>query len=256
MTDEAMADKKPEEVNDGRNTKVQKDGRQAGRKRTRAIQRDNGPPASSPEFAAYFENVIKTSDSRIEAIQRLGYHSATTVRYHMQRLGVQAPDRWHRRPHLAKVARRSIPEVVLTDVEERAWVASIIQGEGCIQSNYVKKSDCTYLALDVSMVDPAPVFRLAKCVGLNPPAKPIKNHQWKPLWHTNIAGLRALRVLHEILPLLAGTKRREAEKALSFFEAEGCHRGCFRNRDIWSRGDFPMRTKRRGLTEVHEDDRN
>lgn len=140
---------------------------------------------------------------------------------------------------------KNVPEVVIPTAEGRSWVASIIQGEGCIQSSYAKKSNSTYLALDVSMVDSAPVFRLSEHIGLGPPSKPIKNHQWKPLWHKNIAGLRALRVLHEILPFLEGTKRREAEKAVSFFEPEGCHRGCFRNGDIWSRSDFPLRTKRR-----------
>src|SRR2546425_853659 len=55
-------------------------------------------------------------------------------------------------------------------------------------------ADCTYLNLDTAMVDPAPIFRLADYYGLPRPAKPAKNHQWKPLWRKNIGGLRALRV--------------------------------------------------------------
>ncbi len=176
----------------------------------------------------------------------MGYSQATTVWCHMRKLGIKAPEEWHRRPNLAVVMRKDIPDVVIPTEERRSWVASIIQGEGCIQSGYLKKSNTTYLALHVSMVDSAPIFRLSEYVGLEPPTKPVKNHQWKPLWHKNIAVLRALRVLHEILPFLVGTKRREAERALSFFEPEGSHRGCFRNGDIWTPKDFPQRTKHRG----------
>lgn len=245
MTDDVVADKRPKGVNDGRNMGVQKVSKQAGKKRGRAIQRDNGPPASSPEFAAYLEEIVRTSRTLPEAVRRLEYRQAATVRYHMRRFGVRAPDEWHRRPNLAIVSRRNIPETVISTPEARAWVASIIQGEGCIQSSYAKKSNSTHLALDVSMVDPAPVFRLSEYVGLDPPSKPVKNHQWKPLWHKNIAGLRGIRVLHETLPYLVGTKRREAERAVSFFDQEGCRRGCFRNGDIWSRKDFPLRMKGR-----------
>jgi hypothetical protein len=247
---EAVADKKPEEVNNGRNTKVQKDGRQAGRKRTRAIQRKDGPSASSPEFAAYFEEIVRTSGTLPEAVRRLGYHQATTVRYHMRRFGVRAPDEWRRRPHLAAVARRNVPEVVILTPEARSWVASIVQGEGCIQSRYEEDDNYTYLVLDVLMVDPAPIVRLSEYVGLKPPSKPVKNHQWKRLWHRNIAGLRALRVLQEITPYLVGQKRREAERAMSFFSPVGLHRGCFRNGDIWPHNEFPLRSKKHGAKAV------
>jgi hypothetical protein len=204
------------------------------------------PQVGTPEFAAYFEDIVKTSRTRNEAASRLGYRDAKMVWYHARKLGIQVPDRWHRRPHLAMVLRRNIPEIVIPTTVARSWVASIIQGEGCIQSGYDKGGDYTFLALDVSMVDSAPIFRLSEYFGLDPPSKPVKNHQWKLLWHKNVAGLRALRVLREITPFLVGQKRKEAEKALSFFSPMGLHRGCFRNRDIWPRSDFPLRTKHRG----------
>ena len=244
VIDGVVADKKSEEVNSGTNT-VSHDADSKLSKKWDKTPYGTRPPFESPEFAAYFEDVIRTSKTRIEAAKRMGYRSTTTVWYHMQKLGVQAPDQWHRRPNLAVVMRMGIPEIVIPTAEARSWVASIVQGEGCIQSNYVKKSDSTYLTLDVSMVDPVPILSLSGYIGLDPPSKPVKNHQWKPLWYKNITGLRALRVLNEILPFLIGTKRREAERALSFFEPEGCHRGCFRNGDIWSRSGFPLRTKRR-----------
>ena len=240
-----VADKRLKEVKDGTNTDSLDVNRQAS-KNWNTIPYGTRPPFKSPEFAVYFEEVVKTSRTRNEAASRLGYRDAKMVWYHMRKLGVQAPEEWHRRPHLALVSQKSIPEIVIPTTEARSWVASIVQGEGCIQSGYDKDSNYTYLVLDVLMVDPAPIFRLSKYIGLNPPSKPVKNHQWKPIWHKNIAGLRAFRVLHEILPFLVGTKRREAEKAAIFFDPEGDHRGCFRNGDIWSRSDFPLRTKRRG----------
>src|SRR4029077_4700583 len=74
----------------------------------------------------------------------------------------------------------------------------------------------------------------------------VKNHEWRPQYRKNIAGLRALRVLQEILPFLVGQKLREAQRALEFFGPRGLHRGCYRNGDIWPLNEFPLRTKARG----------
>ena len=120
--------------------------------------------------------------------------------------------------------------------------------EMCIRDR--KCSHTTYLQLDIGMADPAPIFRLSDYLGVRRPTKPSKNHQWMPLWRKSIAGLRALRVLQETLPYLVGQKQREAEKAVVFFSPGGYHNGCFRNGDIWSREDFPLRTKRRGSDPV------
>jgi hypothetical protein len=106
--------------------------------------------------------------------------------------------------------------------------------------------DTVYLQLDTAMVDPAPIYKLAEYYQLPAPTAPIRNHDWRPQWRKNIAGLRALRVLKEISPFLLGEKLREAERALDFFSPFGNHRGCYRNGDIWPRAEFPLRSKRRG----------
>jgi hypothetical protein len=240
-----VADKRLKEVDDGTNTEDHKVSQHEEKKRRRSIQRGIRPLISSPEFAAYFEEVVKTSKTRNEAASRLGYRDAKMIWYHARKLGIDVPEEWHRRPHLALASRKNIPEIVIPTTVARSWVASIIQGEGCIQSAYDKDNDYTFLVVDVSMIDPAPIFRLSEYIGLDPPSKPVKNHQWKLIWHKNIAGLRALRVLQEITPYLVGQKRREGEKALSFFSPMGLQRGCFRNRDIWPLSDFPLRTKAR-----------
>jgi hypothetical protein len=106
-------------------------------------------------------------------------------------------------------------------------------------------TDTTYLDLDVAMADARPVFEFADFIGLARPIKPVKNHRWKPNWHKNVSGLRALRVLQEILPFLLGEKRREAERAIAFFGPFGSWRGHYRNEDVWPMSDFASRTKGR-----------
>ncbi len=201
------------------------------------------PPDSSPEFAAYFEMVVKTSKTRAEATSRLGYHFASAVCRHMKRLGIESPREWSLRPDVSLRRQEMIPTTVILTTEGRSWVGALLQGEGCIQSVYRKISDTTYLEVDMAMADPAPIFRLSEYFGLPRPSKPFKNHQWKPLWRKSLNGLRALRVLQEILPFLVGQKRKEAERAVTFFSPGGYHRGCFRNTDIWSQNEFQLRTK-------------
>jgi hypothetical protein len=204
------------------------------------------PPTSSPEFRSYFEEIVRTSSSQTEAAHKLGYLATSTVWHYMKRLGVQAPPLWSKRLHLREVAQAKIPTIMISTLEGRAWVAALIQGEGCIQSIYRKRSNSTYLELDFAMVDPAPIFRLSDHLGVPRRTKPSRNHDWTPLWRKSLTGLRGLRVLQETLPFLLGQKRKEAEKAVDFFSPGGYHRGCFRNGDIWPSEDFPLRTKRRG----------
>lgn len=148
-------------------------------------------PSSSREFRAYFEKVVRTSNTRIEAARELGYLDTKTVWYHMKRLGIQAPPQWSLRPHLRLVAQRGISVIAISTLEGRHWVTALIQGEGCIQSIYRKCSHTTYLQLDIGMADPAPIFRLSDYLGVRRPTKPSKNHQWMPLWRKSIAGLRS-----------------------------------------------------------------
>jgi hypothetical protein len=204
------------------------------------------PPARSAEFRAYFEAVVKSSKSRVESARQLGYRDTKVIWHHMKRLGIKGPDEWHRRPKVAQLRREGIPVVIIPTPEGRKWVAGLLQGEGCIQSRYAAEVDKTVLDLDVAMTDSGPVFRFSEYVGLSHPAKPVKNHDWKPNWHKNVSGLRALRVLREILPFLLGDKKKEADRAIAFFGSFGDCKGCFRNRDIWPTSEFPWRTKKRG----------
>jgi hypothetical protein len=139
-----------------------------------------------------------------------------------------------------------VPSMVLETEKARAWVGGLIQGEGCIQSHYIKSTDSTTLDIVVSMTDPAPVFKFADLCGLPRPAKPRnRKRDYKPLWAKSISGVRAYRLLRDALPFLDGEKRREAETALVFFDTNGYRRGHFIPVDIWPPGDFLLRRRRK-----------
>ena len=140
--------------------------------------------------------------------------------------------------------QRIIPEIIIASVEGRSWVGGLIQGEGCIESHYVKATNSTAIQLAFGMTDPDPIFKLCDLVGMSRPLRPKDNHAWKPVWIKRTVGLRAFRVLQEVRPFLVGEKLSEAERALDFFLSNGYRDGCFRPPDIWPPGDFPFRKKR------------
>lgn len=201
------------------------------------------PPASSLEFATYFENIVKTSKSRGEATRRLGYYDASMVYHHLRRLGIQTPPEWSKRPDVSLRRQQNVPEIIITTSEGRSWVGALTQGEGCIQSHYQKRGDSTTIDLTTGMTDPAPIFKLSDYYRLTRPTRPKINHNWKPVWTKTVSGLRAFRILGEILPFLVGQKLKEAERALDFFSPDGYHWGCFRANDIWPLKEFPLRRR-------------
>lgn len=141
----------------------------------------------------------------------------------------------------------NVPAIVVKAPEWRAWVGGLIQAEGCIQSHYVEASDSTTVEIAIAMTDPAPVIKFATLCGLPGPASPKKTagHGTKPLWLKNISGLRAYRILQEVIPHLYGEKRGEAERALTFFDSRGYREGHFVPTDIWPEEEFPLRRRRK-----------
>lgn len=200
------------------------------------------PPVSSSEFPAYFETVVRSSKTREEAACRLGYSEVSIYR-HMKRLGITKPEGWPSVPNIGAIRQRGVPEVVIVDSKERPWVGSLVQGEGCFYSHYVKVTNSTALAIDTKMTDPDPIFRLADLFGMSRPSRPKLRPGLKPIWRKEILGLRALRVTHEILPFLFGEKRREAEKAIACFGPRGYHPNCLRSIDVWPSNEFPLRRR-------------
>jgi hypothetical protein len=122
--------------------------------------------------------------------------------------------------------RKEVPEVIIHAIGDRAWVGALIQGEGCIETYFVRVTDSTTVNLAVRMTDSESIFRFADLCGLSRPAKPrMRPHGLQPMWCKDITSLRALRLLQEVLPFLVGEKRREAERALTFFDVSGYRQG-------------------------------
>lgn len=72
------------------------------------------PLASSPRFAAYFENIIKAGPPD-EAARRLGYSNPGILYHHLARLNISKPQEWSRRPDLNLHQRVLVPDVSITD---------------------------------------------------------------------------------------------------------------------------------------------
>jgi hypothetical protein len=147
----------------------------------------------------------------------------------------------HSRPSLSN--QQKVPAVIITTSEDRSWIGGFLQGEGCIQSHFVKGSNSTTLDLAVGLTDQAPVFKFADFCRVSRPVNPRSYKNSKPAWIKSVTGVRAVRILTEILPFLVGGKLLEAERALIFFGPNGYHRGHFRPADIWPANEFPFRKR-------------
>ncbi len=205
------------------------------------------PTAYGPEFAPYFKNIVNTSKTVGEAVHRLGYANPSVIRHHLRRLGLEAPLQWRLKPGVSRQRRGRVPEVILQTEHDRAWVAALTQGEGCIKTHYSKKQNSTSLELCIAMTDSAPVFKFCDLCGVKRPKNPTPRLMpWKPIWIAVIGGLRAYRVMQEILSFLTGQKLNEAKKALEFFSPGGYRRGRYGGYDVWPDNGFPLR--KRGLS--------
>ncbi len=202
------------------------------------------PSARGPEFVPYFESIVKTSKTVGEAVQRLGYANPSVIRHHLKRLGIEAPDEWLLKPGVRRQRQALVPEVVMYQQVDRAWSGALVQGEGAIIAHYSKRVDVTGLDIRVAMTDPDPVFRLCDLFGVARPPKSLpKQLRRKPKWECVAGGLRAYRILQEILPFLLGEKLKEAKRALEFFAPNGYRQGRFGGYDVWPFDEFPLRKR-------------
>jgi hypothetical protein len=111
-------------------------------------------------------------------------------------------------------------------------------------SHYSKRVDVTSLDIRVQMTDPDPVFRLCDLGGVARPQKSLpKQLRHKPKWGCVFGGLRAYRILQEMLPFLFGEKLKEAKRALVFFAPNGYRKGRFGGYDVWPFDEFPLRKR-------------
>jgi hypothetical protein len=210
-----VVDKKPEDVQEGRSTDPLKEDQKVV-KNWDTIPYGTRPPCTSLEFAPFLESVVRMSKGPQEAARRMGYHQTGVILHHMKKLGIKRPVEWSRRPGVRLQRQSLVPGVAITSDGLRAWVGALIQAECCIHSHYVKKTDSTNVDITIGMTDPAPVIKFAKLYGLPGPSRPknLTGHRLKPIWVKDISGVRAYRVLREVLPHLYGEKERGRESAI------------------------------------------
>ncbi|MGD0637326.1 MAG: hypothetical protein ABSA72_04735 [Nitrososphaerales archaeon] len=160
------------------------------------------------------------------------------------------PPKWSLRVDVESPRQQDIPGIIIASPKDRSWVGGLIQGEGCVESHYVRSMNSTAIQLAFGMTDPDPIFKLCDLIGMSRPSRPKDDHFSQPVWVKRAVGLRALRILQEVLPYLLGEKLREAERAMDFFSPNGYHDGCFRPPDIWPSKEFPLR--RRSPRQCHQ----
>jgi len=206
------------------------------------------PPFGSPEWLRYFEEVVRTSQNRWEAVRRLGYANPSIIDYHIKRFGIPRPPLWKLKPEVSRQRRGRVPDVILPIATGRAWVGCLMQGEGLIGTHYSKKFDTTGLELRVGMIDSAPIFRFCDLVGIGRPKRPSpRASPRKPAWCAAACGLRAYRVLQEVLPFLMGEKLDEAKRGLAYFAPDGYRKGRHGGYDVWPVAEFPFRRRGFGM---------
>ncbi len=204
------------------------------------------PSARGPDFAPYFEDVVKTSKTVGQAVRRFGYANSSIIYHHLRRLGLESPLQWRLKPYVSLKRQERVPEVIMRNPTDRAWSGALVQGEGAIVAHYSRRVDVTGLDVRVEMTDPDPVFRLCDLAGVARPMKSLpKQPRRKPKWGCVVGGLRAYRILQEMLPFLFGEKLKEAIRALEFFAPDGYRKGRFGGYDVWPFDDFPLRKRGR-----------
>lgn len=98
-----------------------------------------------------------------------------------------------------------------------AWVAGIVDGEGCICIRKVK-GRYYFLQLSVGMTDASTIARLKSFFGGNIHTKPGKKVQHKTCYIWNVGSDQAVSCLKKLKPYLF-TKLEQACLAIDFMEA-------------------------------------
>ncbi len=137
-------------------------------------------------------------------------------------------------------ARPPIPRVIIRTKDGRRYVGTLVGTEGCVTCAYAKPADTTELVIVVEMTDRDWIVKFSEEVGLTPPPEMGRDvsPKRKAKFRRAPSGLRALRILKEILPYLYGQRLREAQRAIEYFSPSGHVKGMVRAAEIW--GDLRL----------------
>lgn len=87
-----------------------------------------------------------------------------------------------------------------------AWLAGIIEGEGCITTKHRGAREA--LLVRVKMTDEDVIQRVAHLFGSSYHSIPPAQAGWKTQYSTEVTGKRAVKLMEELSPLL-GHRRTE-----------------------------------------------
>lgn len=180
--------------------------------------REATPPKIIRISKGQFVEAVRASKTSREATKKLGISMAAFYRMR-KKSGFNSTSAWASITQDATFRLRPpIPPVVIPDGDGRRFVGTLLGTEGCITCAYASATDTTELALIVEMTDWEWVARFAYVAGSSEPSrtgrKTKPNH--KPLFRRAPTGLRALRILVEVLPCLYGQRLREARRAIEY----------------------------------------
>jgi hypothetical protein len=133
------------------------------------------------------------------------------------------------------VHRKPIPAIIIKNETDRTYIGALIGTEGAITCRYEKSQRKTALVVVVEMTDREYIAKLADIVGLSEPMTfgRFTRAGHKPKFRRTLMGLRALKVLQEVLPLMYGSRRADAIRAIEAFSPTGYKEGYVTPHEIW-----------------------
>jgi len=188
----------------------------------------------SPPSKDLIREAIARSDNPGLARNSVGV-SKVTSRELMQRCKIDSPESWEHHFAVGTKDGRRIPDVIISNEWDRTFVGTLVGTEGAITCRYEKTQRKTALLVIVEMTDRDYIARFAEIVGLSQPMSigrfTLPGHRAK--FRRTLMGLRALRVLREVTPMMYGDKKREARIAIESFAPTGYREGLVVPADVW-----------------------
>jgi hypothetical protein len=144
------------------------------------------------------------SASRTEVLKTLKGRSWSSIKSRASSLKI---------PRRAGLIRLSVPDWSET---ETAYLAGLVDGEGCIQIRQVKQKPYM-IWLVISNTDKAVMEWVESMFGAGLYVRLPQNVRWKTCYHVRVQGERACILLRRLVPFLR-IKRQKAETAIKYWE--------------------------------------
>lgn len=97
----------------------------------------------------------------------------------------------------------------------RAWVAGILEGEGCFYAH--KRRTKLYPRVTINMSDKDVLERFAKYVGFGNvygDTRKDKPSHWRYMWRWDVSGPKAALLMYEVFPLMCERRQCKIQEVL------------------------------------------